>query len=44
MLYFKFIFLLTYPKLALLALHLTTSREGRYPLADVGFVKDKKRQ
>jgi len=36
MLYFKFIVLLTHPKLAALALPLSTSREGGRPLADVG--------
>jgi hypothetical protein len=36
MLYFNFIVLLTHPKLALLALPLSTSREGGRPLADVG--------
>jgi len=34
--YFKFIVLVTHPKLAALALPLFTSREGRRPLADVG--------
>jgi len=34
--YFKFIVLLTHPKLAALALPLSTSREGGRPLADVG--------
>jgi len=32
----KFIRLLTHPKLAMLALPLSTGREGRRPLADVG--------
>ena len=34
--YFRFIALLTHPKLATLALPLSTSREGRRALADVG--------
>jgi hypothetical protein len=34
--YFKFIALLTHPKLATLALPLSTCREGRLPLAEVG--------
>jgi len=34
--YFKFIVLVTYPKLAALALPLSTCREGGRPLADVG--------
>ena len=34
--YFKFIVLLTHPKLATLALPHSTSREGGRPLADVG--------
>jgi hypothetical protein len=36
MLYFKFIVLLTQPKLAQLALPLSKSREGGRPRADVG--------
>jgi len=39
--YFKFIVLLTHPKLAVLALPLSTSREGARPPADVGWVMDK---
>jgi len=34
--YFKFIVLVTHPKLTALALPLSTSREGGRPLADVG--------
>jgi len=34
--YFKFIVLVTHPKLAALALPLSTSREGGRPFADVG--------
>jgi len=34
--YFKFIVLVTHPKLAVLSLPLSTSREGGRPLADVG--------
>jgi len=34
--YFEYIVLLTHPKLAWLALPLSTSREGGRPLADVG--------
>jgi hypothetical protein len=34
--YFKFIALLTHPKLATLALPLSTCREGRRPQADLG--------
>jgi hypothetical protein len=34
--YFKFIVLLTHPKLATLALPLSTRREGGRPTADVG--------
>jgi hypothetical protein len=33
---FKYIVLLTHPKLAMLTLPLSTSREGGRPLADVG--------
>jgi hypothetical protein len=34
--HFKFIILLTHPKLPALALPLSTGREGGRPLADVG--------
>jgi len=34
--YFKFIVLVTHPKLAALALPLSTNREGGRPLTDVG--------
>jgi len=34
--HFKFIVLLTHPKLATLALPLSTCREGGSPLADLG--------
>jgi len=34
--HFKFVVLLTHPKLAMLALPLSTCREGGRPLADVG--------